>query len=276
MTNTGNTAIGYRTLVGSSGNSDGYSNTAMGYQSLRDITGGDNNTCYGYETGRDSTTSEGNTFIGYQCGLLNTTGGTNTVVGYYSGRHISTGAQNVLIGNNVGTYVTNLTTGSKNILIGPYARISSSSVDNEFVIAHNATGKGNRTFYVNSDLGVYHGGNTSTWATTSDIRIKKNVTNNDTGLDKIKQIQVRNFEYRTVDEITDFENPDAVVVDQEGSQLGVIAQEIQQVLPDTVTQLSTGALSVNADNVTWYLVNAVKELSAENTALKQRLDAAGL
>ena len=66
------------------------------------------------------------------------------------------------------------------------------------------------------------------------------------------------------------------MVNKEGSQLGVIAQEIQQVLPDTVTQLSTGALSVNADNVTWYLVNAVKELSAENTALKQRLDAAGL
>ena len=88
----------------------------------------------------------------------------------------------------------------------------------------------------------------------------------------IKQIQVHNFEYRTVDEITDFENPDAVVVDQEGSQLGVIAQEIQQVLPDTVTQLSTGALSVNPDNLTWYLVNAVKELSAKNDTLAAEVE----
>jgi len=35
-------------------------------------------------------------------------------------------------------------------------------------------------------------------------------------------------------------------------------------------------MSVNPDNLTWYLVNAVKELSAENNALKARLDAAGL
>ena len=58
------------------------------------------------------------------------------------------------------------------------------------------------------------------------------------------------------------------MVNKEGSQLGVIAQEIQQVLPDTVTQLSTGALSVNPDNLIWYLVNPVKELSAKVAALE--------
>ena len=40
---------------------------------------------------------------------------------------------------------------------------------------------------------------------------------------------------------------------------------------------ATGNLAPKSGtNLTWYLVNAVKELSAENTALKQRLDAAGL
>ena len=34
--------------------------------------------------------------------------------------------------------------------------------------------------------------------------------------------------------------------------------------------------TVQTDPIMWALVNAVKELSAENTALKQRLDAAGL
>ena len=58
--------------------------------------------------------------------------------------------------------------------------------------------------------------------------------------------------------------------------MGVIAQEIQESLPEVVTQSTTGQYTVNPDNVTWYLVNAVKELSAENNALKARLDAAGL
>ena len=59
-------------------------------------------------------------------------------------------------------------------------------------------------------------------------------------------------------------------------QLGVIAQEIEEVLPDTVETMSTGVKIVNPDNLTWHLVNAIKELSAENNALKARLDAAGL
>ena len=71
-----------------------------------------------------------------------------------------------------------------------------------------------------------------------------------------------------MDEIVDFENPDAVVVKKEGLQLGVIAQEIQEILPDVVKQETTGALSVTPDNMTWYLVNAVKELAAEVEKLK--------
>ena len=160
-----------------------------------------------------------------------------------------------------------MTSGSTNVFLGAYNRASSGSVSNAGIIGYNNTDKGGNTFFA-AYSSSYNGANSSTWSTTSDIRIKKNVVDNTTGLDKINQIRVRNFEYRTVEEITDFENPDAVVVDQEGSQLGVIAQEIQQVLPDTVTQLSTGALSVNSDNVTWYLVNAVKELAAEVEKLK--------
>ena len=61
------------------------------------------------------------------------------------------------------------------------------------------------------------------------------------------------------------------MVDVKGLQVGVIAQEIQEVLPDVVEELGTGALSVNPDNITWYLVNAVKELSAKNTLLETRV-----
>ena len=63
-----------------------------------------------------------------------------------------------------------------------------------------------------------------------------------------------------------------MVEDKEGVQLGVIAQEIKDILPDVVKQNTTGAYAVNPDNLTWYLVNAVKELSAEVKSLKAQLN----
>ena len=91
-------------------------------------------------------------------------------------------------------------------------------------------------------------------------------------LEKINQIQVRNFEYRTVEEITDFDNAEAAVVTKEGTQIGVIAQEIEEILPEVVKTETTGVKGVNPDNLTWYLINAVKELSAKNDALKARVE----
>ena len=110
----------------------------------------------------------------------------------------------------------------------------------------------------------------TTWETTSDARLKKNIVDNNTGLDKINQIQIRNFEYRPASEITDLLKTQAV--DREGTQLGVIAQELQQVLPEMVSEKSTGVLSVDTGNLSWYLVNAVKELSAKVEALQTEVN----
>jgi hypothetical protein len=130
------------------------------------------------------------------------------------------------------------------------------------------TGKGNDTFFVGGANGAYQYNNSSSWSTVSDRRIKKNIVDNNIGLEKISQIQVKNFEYRTEDEITDFENAKAAVVEKEGIQLGVIAQEIELILPDVVKQQSTGVKSVNPDNLTWYMINAIKELKARIETLE--------
>ena len=58
------------------------------------------------------------------------------------------------------------------------------------------------------------------------------------------------------------------MVDKQGTQLGAIAQEIEEILPDLINTETTGVKTLNADNLTWYLINAVKELSAEIKALK--------
>ena len=129
------------------------------------------------------------------------------------------------------------------------------------------------TFSVQASAGSYQSNNSSTWSTTSDIRIKKNIVENATGLDAIEKIQVRNFEYKTQDEIIT-DNPeleeviDSIGQKPTGQQLGVIAQEIEEILPDVVETQTTGIKTVNPDNLTWDLVNAVKELSAEVKKLK--------
>ena len=62
-----------------------------------------------------------------------------------------------------------------------------------------------------------------------------------------------------------------------GTQIGVIAQELQGVRSSWVTTRENGTLAVvGTDEILWHLVNSVQELSVENTALKARLDAAGI
>ena len=54
-------------------------------------------------------------------------------------------------------------------------------------------------------------------------------------------------------------------------QTGVIAQEIEEILPECIKVSEKGAKTVNSDPITWALVNAVKELSAKNDALEARI-----
>ena len=240
----------------------------MGYGTLKSSTAGKENVAVGDEAMQSASSGSNNTCIGYRAGHTITTGIQNVMVG--------TGCDGGTTGNNnisVGISLSTADTGSNNIMIGYACAPSSSSVSNEGILStSNVTGQGANTFFITPNGGnVFQGNNSANWATTSDERIKKNIVDNTTGLDAINQIQVRNFEYRTEDEITDFDNPASAVVNEQGLQLGVIAQEIQTVLPDMVKEESTGVLSVNPDNMTWYLVNAVKELSAQITELQSEI-----
>ena len=135
---------------------------------------------------------------------------------------VTTGGYNTALGKDAGNTTT---TSGFCVYLGAYAR-GASNVANEISIGYAATGKGTGTGYIapgNGSQDMYNGANSSSWATTSDRRIKKNITDNKTGLDKLNQIRVRSFEYRTKDEIiadapelTDC--VDSAVVDQEGIQ----------------------------------------------------------
>jgi hypothetical protein len=235
-------------------------------------TTGGNNTAVGGQALYYNQTGSENVAIGRFAlgGVGSNSHSSNTAVGSQAAGGITTGNENVFIGASAGHSSISTTTGAGNIYIGRSSHGSAASNTKEIVIAYNSTGKGSNTGFINPNSGgVYQGNNSSSWSTTSDIRIKKNIEDNNIGLEAINQVRVRNFEYRTPDEIDEL--PTNTAIDKQGVQLGVIAQEIQQVLPDMVKQETTGCLRVDADNITWYLVNAVKELSAKVAELEAKI-----
>jgi hypothetical protein len=208
--------------------------------------------------------------MGFEAGQEVTTGDYNTIIGHDAGNGITTGPSNVLIGASVADGGTTI---EKCVMIVRLATQSATNSDSEIVIGYGATGKGNSTGFISPSGGaVYQGNNATAWTQTSDRRIKKNIVDNNVGLDVINQIRVRNFEYRTLDEIVDFDNPKSAVVEQEGIQLGTIAQELEEFLPEVVETTSEGVKSVTADRITWHLVNAVQELTAQVETLKQEVE----
>jgi hypothetical protein len=224
-------------------NSIGYYSVAVGYRALYSF-----NANGGY-----------NTAIGYQAMNAATTAGACTTVGYRSGYSIAGGSGgNTFVGYNAGN---NITSGSYNTFIGADSTGAGATDGSEIIVGNNTVGKGSNTAFINPNGGgVYAGNNSSNFSTTSDQRLKKNIVDNNEGLDKIAAIRIRNFEYRLPEEVTELETHCAIK--KTGVQLGVIAQELQQVLPNCVKEESTGVMSVNQENITWHMVNAIKDLKA--------------
>lgn len=263
------------------GKTDTSNNAFIGYQAGNSGSG-QYNAYVGFQAGY-ATASGSNAFVGYQAGYssgitaavavgyqaLKAATDNNYALGYQAGLNTTSGYNNIYIGNTAGS---GHTTGAYGTYIGHVPTPSSATVSSEMVIAcgyngGSTTGKGTQTGFINaSGGGNYQGNNSSSWSTTSDQRLKKNIVDNNDGLDKINSIRVRNFEYRVAEEVTELPQNQAIL--KTGVQLGVIAQELQAVLPDCVKQESTGVLSVDTDNLTWYLVNAVKQLKAEIDQLK--------
>jgi len=303
-TGSSNSALGNNSLVA---NTTGSYNTATGQAALASNTTASNNTAVGYQAGYSNTTGTQNTFIGTSAGYSNTAYGQHTVIGfqagyynvngnintflgwqagfnsnpsvantnslncflgYYAGWGVTTGVQNTFVGGNASGYL--ITTGSNHTIIGNYngnqGGLDIRTNTTGFVVL--STGTGAVMAYSANGSGWYQQNNSSAWATTSDQRLKKNIVDNTVGLDAITKIQVRNFEYRTADEVTDL--PKEQAIDIKGVQLGAIAQELIEVLPDCVKTESTGVMSVDASNITWHLINAVKELNAKITALENK------
>jgi hypothetical protein len=104
----------------------------------------------------------------------------------------------------------------------------------------------------------------SSWATFSDARLKDIHGDYEPGLSEICQLTPVRFSYK---QDNDQDLP------AEGESVGVVAQQVRELLPEAVEENSDGYLMVNNDPIIWAMVNAIKELKAENETLRQRLDA---
>jgi hypothetical protein len=91
----------------------------------------------------------------------------------------------------------------------------------------------------------------------SDIRVKENIKTIDNALDKVKAL--RGVEYNKID--------------NSEKSVGVIAQEIEEVIPEVVREDDQGMKSVAYGNITAVLIEAIKEQQKQIDELKKQLDA---
>jgi hypothetical protein len=98
----------------------------------------------------------------------------------------------------------------------------------------------------------------------SDARLKTNIAPLANSLDKLAQIRGVSFNWS--------EASKPIIVQNGRKEIGVIAQEVEAVFPELVTALPEGFKTVDYSKLSAVLIEAVKELKAENESLKQRLN----
>lgn len=113
------------------------------------------------------------------------------------------------------------------------------------------------------------------WINTSDERTKENIREYDKGLDEICQLNTKLY---------DFNGKGQTEVRQDN--VGVIAQDVLPIFPEAIGTYEaklneedaedTELYNIDMQPITFAMINAIKDLKAENDALKARLDAAGL
>lgn len=95
--------------------------------------------------------------------------------------------------------------------------------------------------------------------------MKKNITPLQDALDKITQLNGVEYLWRAE------EYPNHHFSDDK--QVGLIAQEVEPIIPDVVDQDSQGYRSIAYDALTPYLIEAIKEQQKEIELLRQHVKA---
>jgi endosialidase-like protein/Regulator of Chromosome Condensation (RCC1) repeat protein len=197
-----------------------------------------------------------------------------------------------IVGDTPAIYLNHTGTGGRNFRIASYGDNSTAGslrirdeTAGAYRITMDASGEvgigttvPDATLTVNGTADKPGGGS---WGTFSDARLKDVGENFTNGLESLEKIEPVHYHYKTGNPLS---------LPPELEYIGVVAQQVQDAVPEAVTQSKTGYLVVNNDPIIWTVVNAVKDLNqkletgnqksenriqkleAENAELKVRLE----
>lgn len=279
-----NTAVGGYTLKL---NTTGNQNNAYGTFAMESNTSGSNNLAFGTRALRDNTSGSNNIAVGNSAMLSNTTGSNNIVIGTYGFQGNQAGSGNIIIGNNVGigesenklyiggcseggTYTNNgtnalfygdlkdqlLTINAKSTTLGSGYDAETVIRGTGYIVKDNS-GTKHMIATVEDIVNYFNASNVNGMGIAvgnpgyiySDARLKNVLGDNKAGLKEIMQIQVKNYTMKR-------DKKKEVLV-------GVIAQELQKVFPNSVSEGRDGYLRIKRDEIFYACVNAVKELNTK-------------
>ena len=243
----------------------------------------------GAMSGYSSTTGRRNTLMGYYAGYAITMGFGNTSLGSESARYVE-GDYNTIVGHKSGW---KLKTGSYNVYLGPGGMAGAENESNkiriggyisedygrtviygdikEDYIVIAGTDNNSKTFFVNGSAG-----GTSTWASSSDARLKKDVQTIEGALDKVLKLRGVSYYWKNRDEMAAAKGVAADSLDygyDDQKHIGVIAQELEDVFPELVSTASDGFKSVEYSTLAPILIEAIKEQQQIINALQSEKDA---
>ena len=274
-----NIGIGYDSLKRTQGlllhgdTDQGNRNISIGTFSMERNTIGKNNSAFGQFSLSNNINGDNNVTIGYEAFHNNHDGNNNTMIGTNSGSSIFYGN-----GND----------GDNNVCIGYHANVTSPghTHTNQIVIGYNAESEyrlksirlGNGIIqHFECHVELHH---------PSDKRIKKNIIDNDLGLDFITKL--RTVKYNKVnpadypEEIREKrflgETPDEKPEENNNLYDGLIAQEVEEVLTNINKSWcghhineNNGKQALDYDILTIPLIKAVQELKQKNDELKSNI-----
>ena len=170
---------------------------------------------------------------------------TNNVSGWIAGNFgISTASTDRVV---MGNYASKATIGGHNNALSAWADLAINPGGGNVGIGTSAP---TALLSVNGDANKT--GN-AFWSVFSDARVKQNVQNYTLGLKEILAIRPVSFQY----------NGKGLDKADGKTYIGILAQEIEKILPSTVTKIAAGGFTdlrqYNGSELTYTLINAIKE-----------------
>lgn len=162
------------------------------------------------------------------------------------------GSSGGVIATNSLSYAAVLDTNTNTALqLATFATVRMTVTNGGNILMGTTTDNGER-LYVSGSIRA-----TGTITANSDITLKKNLAKIENALEKVEQINGYTYEFKE---------------DDSKRHAGVIAQEINKVLPEIVNKGNDGLLGVEYGNISALLIEAIKEQQAQINELKALLN----